>query len=121
MAESDEALQNCGHLDERPGSHALRVFLEAMLPVMMRIELALLEINQNFRSIAVSNDWTKPDRLSIGTRNHHFEGVRSDSQHVVGFGSPVEHSVTDLFNDAYAVIWIHYLVTDLKFHGRSSP
>src|SRR5260370_41691427 len=102
MAERDEALQTCGPFDERRGSHGLRVFLEAMLPVMMRIELALLEINQNFRSIAVSKAWTKPDRLSIGTRNHHFEGVRSDSQHVVAFGSPVEHSVTAVFNDSCA-------------------
>src|SRR5712671_3505580 len=92
-----------------------------MLPVVMRIEFAALEINEDLGSIAVSNDWTKPHRCGVRTGNHHFEGVGGDSQHVVGFGSSFEHPVADLFNDAYAVIWIHYFVADLKFHCGIPP
>src|ERR1700739_72006 len=92
-----------------------------MLPVMMRVELALFEIAENFGSVAVSNHWTKPDCCCVRTGNHNLERIGGDSQHVVGFGSAFEHPITDLFNNAHAVIWIHYLVTDLKFHGRSSP
>ena len=60
-----------------------------MLPVVMGIEFALFEITENLARIAVSNDRTKADCRCVRTRNHDFEGVGSDSQHVVGFGSAI--------------------------------
>jgi len=42
-AEGNEALQDDGDFEERTSAHALGILFEAVLPVVMRVELASLE------------------------------------------------------------------------------
>ena len=58
-AEGNETLEDDGDFEEGPGAHALRVFLEAVLPVVMRVEFAGFEEAQDFAGFRGTNHGTK--------------------------------------------------------------
>src|SRR5260370_10362287 len=96
-AEGNEALEDDGDFEEGPGAHALRVFLEAVLPIVMRVEFALFEEPQNFAGFHRTNNGTKADGHGVGLRDHDTQAAGNNADHEVTFGSTVQNSVTDLF------------------------
>ena len=58
-AEGNEALEDDGDFEEGPGAHALRVFLEAVLPVVVRVEFAGFEEAKDFGGFRGTNHGTK--------------------------------------------------------------
>src|ERR1700683_4388262 len=106
-AEGDEAFQNCGHFHQRTGPHAIRIFLEAMLPVMVRSRAALLEKSKDGCCLSVTDDRAQANAIDVGLRNHYFQTARSDFQHVIPLRSAVQVAVTYLFDDPYAMVRIY--------------
>ncbi len=58
-AEGNEALEDDGDFEEGTGAHALGVFLEAVLPVVVRVEFALFEEAKDFDGFRGTNHGTK--------------------------------------------------------------
>src|SRR5713226_2285852 len=58
-AEGNQTLEDDGDFEEGPGAHALGVFLEAVFPVVMRVEFARFEKAQDFAGFRGTNDGTK--------------------------------------------------------------
>src|SRR6266849_414107 len=64
-AEGDEALEDDGDFEEGPGAHALRVFLEAVFPVVMRVEFAGFEEAKDFGGFRGTNNGTKANSRCV--------------------------------------------------------
>ena len=120
-AEGNEALKDDGDFEERPGAHALGVFLEAVLPVVVRVEFALFEETKDFGGFNGTNDGTKTNSFCVGLRDHDAQTAGNNANHEVTFGSTVENSVADLFNNAHTVIRINDFVADLVVHSFDCP
>ena len=88
-AEGNEALEDDGDFEEGPGAHALGVLLEAVLPVVMRVEFALLEETKNFGGFNGTNDGAKANGFCVGLRDHDAQAAGNNANHEVTFGSSV--------------------------------
>ena len=64
-AEGNETLEDDGDFEEGPGAHALGVFLEAVLPVVMRVEFASFEEAEDFGGFRGTNDGTKANGFCV--------------------------------------------------------
>ncbi len=58
-AEGNETLEDDGDFEESSGAHALGILFEAVLPVVMRVELAGFEEAQDFGGFRGTNNGTK--------------------------------------------------------------
>jgi hypothetical protein len=115
-AEGNETLEDDGDFEEGPGAHALRVFLEAMFPVVMRVKFAGFEKAQDFAGFRGTNDGTKANGGGVGLRDHDTQAAGNDADHEVTFGSAVQNSVADLLNNAHTMVRVNDLVADLIVH-----
>jgi len=120
-AEGDEALQDDGDFEEGPGAHTLGVLLEAVFPIVMRVEFALLEEAKDFGCVIGTNDGTKANGLRVCLRNHHAKAAGNNANHEVTFGSTVQKTVANLLNEPNAVVRIYDLVADLVVHSFGCP
>jgi hypothetical protein len=120
-AEGNETLEDDGDFEEGPGAHALRVFLEAVFPVVMRVEFAGFEEAQDFGRFCGTNNGTKANGGGVGLRDHDTQTAGNNADHEVTFGSAVQNSVTDLLNNAHTVIRVNDLVADLVVHRFAMP
>lgn len=64
-AERNETLEDDGDFEEGTGAHALGVFLEAVLPVVVRIEFALFEEAKDFDGFRGTNHGAKANGFSV--------------------------------------------------------
>src|SRR6202171_6291048 len=64
-AEGNETLEDDGDFEEGTGAHALGVFLEAVFPVVVRVELALFKEAKDFCGFRVTNHGTKANGFSV--------------------------------------------------------
>ncbi len=120
-AEGNETLEDDGDFEEGPGAHALGVFLEAVFPVVMRVEFAGFEKAQDFAGFRGTNNGTKANSHGVGLRDHDTQAAGNNADHEVTFGSAVQDSVADLFNNAHTVIRVNDLVADLVIHMIDCP
>jgi hypothetical protein len=120
-AEGNETLEDDGDFEERSGAHALGVFLEAVFPVVVRVEFAGFEEAEDFRRLRGTDDGTKANGGCVGLRNHDTQTAGNNANHEVTFGSAVQDSVADLFNNAHTVVRIYDLVADLVVHRFGCP
>src|SRR5208337_109350 len=101
-AEGHQAFQNDSHFQEGTRAHALGILFEAVLPVMVRIELASLEEAQHLAGINRADDRSQTNCWRVRRRNHNAQAAGDDTNHEVTFGSAVQDAVTDLFYYPYA-------------------
>jgi hypothetical protein len=120
-AEGNQTLEDDGDFEEGPGAHALRILLEAVLPVVMRVEFSRFEEAQDFGGFRGANDGTQANGGSVGLRDHDTQSAGNNANHEVTFGSAVQNSVADLFNNAHTVIRVNDLVADLVVHKFGCP
>jgi hypothetical protein len=120
-AEGNETLEDDGDFEERSGAHALGVLLEAVLPVVVRVEFAGFEEAKDFGGFRGTNDGTKANGHGVGLRDHDAQTAGNNANHEVTFGSAVQDSVADLFNNAHTVIRVNDLVADLVVHSFGCP
>jgi hypothetical protein len=64
-AEGNETLEDDGDFEEGPGAHALGVFLEAVFPVVMRVELTLFEEAKDFGGFRGTNHGAKANGFCV--------------------------------------------------------
>jgi len=120
-AEGNQALEDDGDFEEGAGAHALGVLLEAVFPVVMRVEFAFFEEAKNLGGFRVANDGAKPHRDGVGLRNHDAQAAGNNANHEVTLGSAVQDAVVNLFYDAHTMIGINDFVADLVVHKLLSP
>jgi len=120
-AEGNETLEDDGDFEEGPGAHALGVLLEAVLPVVVRVEFAGFEEAEDFGGFRGSNNGTKANGDGVGLRDHDTQTAGNNANHEVTFGSAVQDAVADLFNNAHTVIRVNDLVADLVVHSFGCP
>ena len=120
-AERNQTLEDDGHFEEGPGTHALGVLFEAVLPVVMRVEFALFEETKDFGGFCGPNDGTKANGHGVGLRDHDAQAAGNNADHEVTFGSAVQDSVADLLNNAHTMIRVNDLVADLIVHRFACP
>ena len=88
-AEGNETLEDDGHFEERSGAHALGILFEAVLPVVVRVQFALLEETKDFGGFRGTNDRTKANSHGVGLRDHDSQTAGNNANHEVTFGSTV--------------------------------
>jgi hypothetical protein len=120
-AKRHETLEDHGNFEKSSGAHALGVFFEAMLPVVVRVEFALLEEAEDFAGFNGANNGAQTNGNGIRLRNHDAQTTRNNANHEVALGSAVQDAVADLFYNSNAVVRINDLVADLVVHARFSP
>src|SRR5260370_14321107 len=120
-AEGNETLEDDGDFEEGPGAHALGVLFEAVLPVVMRVEFSRFEEAQDFSGFRGAYDGAQTNGGSVGLRDHDTQAAGNNANHEVTFGSAVQDSVADLFNNAHTVIRVNDLVADLVVHRFAMP
>lgn len=120
-AEGNETLEDDGDFEEGTGAHTLGIFLEAMFPVVMRVQFALFEEAKDFGGFRGANDGTKANGFCVRLRNHDAQAAGNDANHEVTFGSTIQHAVTDLFNESNTVVRVYDLVTNFVIHGFGCP
>ena len=116
-----EALEDYSDFEEGSGAHALGVFLEAMFPVVMGVELALLEEAQNLARLRGTNYGTKAHGHGVRLRHHNAQATGNNSNHEVTFRPAIQNAVTDLLDNTNAVVWVNDLVADFIVHGNGCP
>ncbi len=120
-AEGNETLEDDGNFEEGSGAHALGVLLEAVFPVVMRVEFAGFEEAKDFGGFRGTNNGTKANGHGVGLRDHDTQAAGNNANHEVTFGSAVQDSVADLLNNAHTVIRVNDLVADLVIHNFWMP
>lgn len=120
-AEGNETLEDDGDFEEGPGAHALGVFLEAVLPIVVRVELAGFEEAKDFGGFCGTNNGTKANSHGVRLRNHDAQAAGNNANHEVTFGPAVQDTVIDLLNNAHTVIRVNDLVADLVVHILGCP
>ncbi len=83
----------------------------------MGIEFACFEEAQDFARFIGTNDGTKADSRRVGLRHHHTQAAGNNADHEVTFGSAVQDSIANLFNNAHTMIRVNDLVADLVIHN----
>src|SRR2546425_6070118 len=77
-----------------------------MLPIMMRVELALFEEAHDLLGFTRANHRTQTHSRGIALRHHHLQTTRNYAQHVILFSPAVQHSVTNLLDQPNTVVRI---------------
>jgi hypothetical protein len=120
-AEGNETLEDDGDFEEGAGAHALGIFLEAMLPVVVRVQFAFFEEAKDFGGFRGADNGTKANGFRVRLRNHDAQAAGNDANHEVTFGSTIQNAVTDLFNQSNTVVRVYDLVTNFVVHGFGCP
>src|SRR5216683_3891749 len=120
-AEGDQTLEDDGDFEEGTGTHSFGIFLEAVFPVVVRVELAFFEEAKDFACVGGADDGTKTNRRRVRLRDHNPQTADNNADHVIPFGSTVQHPVTDLFDYSNAVVRINDFVANLIVHSFGSP
>src|SRR5258708_30902098 len=103
-AEGNQTFEDYGDFQEGTRAHALGIFLEPMLPIVVRIQLALLQESQHLSRVVRTNYGSQSDGFSVRLRNLHSQTARSNANHEVPFRSAVHNAITNLLNYAHPVI-----------------
>src|SRR5436190_24240194 len=87
----------------------------------MRVKFAGFEKAQDFAGFRRTNDGTKANGRRVRLRNNNTLAAGNNADHEVTFGSAVQNSVTDLFNNAHTMIRVDDFVADLIVHKVWMP
>jgi hypothetical protein len=120
-AEGNQTFEDDGDFEEGTGAHALGIFLEAVFPVVMGIELAFFEEAKDFACVGGADDGSKTNRRRIGLRDHDSQTADNNADHVVPFSSAVQHPVIDLLDNSNTMVRINDFVANLIVHSFGSP
>ena|ERR1700722_5988031 len=88
-AEGNETLEDDGDFEEGTGAHTLGVFLEAVFPVVVRVELAPFEEAKDFGGFRGTDYGTKANGFCVGLWNHDAQAAGNDANHEVTLGPTI--------------------------------
>src|SRR5450631_1424132 len=118
--QSDQAFQDAGHFQQRAGTHALGVFLEAVFPVAVASVFADGKGVQDLLDFAVANHTAQANAAGVLAGYHYFEAAGFDVEEVEPLNGRADGAAADLFNHPNAVIGIHNLVADVEIQIRTA-
>ena len=116
LAEEREALEDVGHVVDRAGPHLVGVVLEAALPVLVVVDLAVAEQREESIDFRVLDGLAQADAVNVGDRHQHCRVVRDDPQVEEPAGRSQNGFFFDSFYDAEPMIRVNDLVSDLECH-----
>src|SRR5262249_37742734 len=119
--EGDQTLEDYGDFEEGTRSHSFGVLFETVLPIVMRVQLALFQEPEHFRSVDRADDRPQPHGACVRLRHHDSQSAGDYADHVVTFRPAVQYPVTDLFDYSNAVVRINDFVANLIVHSFGCP
>ena len=112
--EGDEALKHSRDLDQRTGTHAVGIFLEAVFPVGGAEVFGDREEVDNLLHFAVADHAANAHAAHIVAGHHHFKAAGFDVEEVELLDCRTDRPAADLFNNPNPVIGIDDLVADVE-------
>ena len=114
--EERQALEHLDDVVDRPGPHPIRVVLEASLPVLVVVDLAVAQQREETFDLLVADGAPEADAVDVVDGNEHRGLVRNHSKMVETAGGAQDGFGFDALHDSEPMIWVNDLVTNLKCH-----
>ena len=116
LAEERQALEHVGHVVDRAGPHLVGVVLEATLPVLMVVDLAVAQQREQALDFFVADRLAQADAVDVGDGHEHRGVVRDDAEVKEPAGRTKNGFFFDPFDDTEPVVRVDDLVADLECH-----
>src|SRR5215472_11729198 len=114
LMQRDQVLQYVSHFEQRPGTHALGILFEAVLPVAVAVALGNREQVKHLLDLSIANNPAQPDAAGVIARYHHLEATGLDVQEVEPFDRRAHRPAADLFNDSNTMVGINDLIANVE-------
>src|SRR5436305_2811394 len=112
LRDEPQVLEHLRHVGETAGLHLVEVLLVPPLPILVRVDIAVLEDVQKSPDVACVAQRTQADQLEVGLRHHHFGVVGKETEMKVELLHPVHVAWLDLLDQGYTVVGVYHLLTD---------
>ena len=114
LGEKRQALEHIGHVVDGAGAHLVGIVLEAALPVLVIVDLAVAEQMKQPLHFFVGDGAPQSDVVDIHHWNEDRRLVREDAEMKKSARRPENRFFLDFFYNAETVIWVNDLVANLK-------
>src|SRR6516162_9101488 len=114
LMQHEQALQHPRHFQQGSGPHALRVLLEAVLPVGVAETLAICKKIKDLLDFAVPYHAPQPHAADVVERNPDLQAAGFDAHQVEFFYGGTDRQAADLLDDADTVVGIDNFVADVE-------
>src|SRR3954453_19750993 len=111
-----EALQYIDHVVDRSGPHAIRIVLEAALPVLVVVDLAVPEQPEEPLDFFVADRAAEADAIDVVHGNEHCGLVRHHPEMVETARGTEDGFGFYSLNNSESMVWVNDLVTNLECH-----
>ena len=114
LRQERQALEHVGHVVDRAGAHLVGVVLEAALPVLVIVDLAVAEQMEQPFDLFVGNRAPQADVVDVDHGHEHRRLVRDDAEMEKSAGRAEDRLLLDLLYNAETVVRVNDLVANLK-------
>jgi hypothetical protein len=111
-----QALEHLDDVVDGARAHPIGVVLEAALPVLMVVDLAVAEEGEQSLDFFVVDGASEADAVDVVDRHENRRLVCDHPEMIEPAGGAEDCLGLDALNDAESVIWVDDLVTNLKCH-----
>jgi len=116
LGDEPQVLEHFGDVGETAGLHLVEVLLVPPLPILVRVDVAVLENIQESADFPRMAERTQTDQIKVGFRHHHFGVVGEETEMKVELLHSVHVAWLDLLDHAYAMVGVYHLLTDSECH-----
>src|SRR5271166_1588030 len=125
LGQEKQAFQDNGHIEEGPGSHLVRIFLEPVFPIGSVFTLTVTQELDDLLHFAVAHDASKTNGLDVVEWHHDLQAAGFDLEQVELLDLGADCPAADLFDDTYPMVRVDDFVSDTKgkvvHEGRAAP
>ena len=114
LGEERQALEDVSDVVDRPAAHLVRVVLEASLPVLVVVDLAVAEQREESLDFFVGDGAPETHAVDVRNRNEYDRLVGDDAKVIEPAGCAENSFFFDPFDDPETMVRVDDLVTDFK-------
>lgn len=114
LVQRNQALQDAGNFEERPGAHPVGILLEAVFPISIAIAFGYRKKVQNLLDFSVTDDPPQSDAPGIMAGNHYPQAAGLYVQQVELLDRRTNHTAANLFDNSDAMIGVDDFVADVE-------
>src|SRR4051812_48339056 len=112
--QGEQALQDASGLKQGAGAHLVRVFLEAVFPVRVAVNVIAAEEVDDLLNFAVADHPSQANVVGVCEWNHDLKATGFDLEKVEFFNVRADGAAGDLLDYAYPVVGINHFIAHLE-------
>ena len=102
-------------MENRTGTHFLRVLLEAVFPIFLSEKLITLQERKELLNVAALYNLSKPNVAGVCGRYHDQDVVRTYPEEVKSFEFTCNQAIRNLFDDPNTMVGIDNFIAYLEY------